>query len=86
MFKKLKENLPMIGVGALAVFMVFGIVFLMFKKDHVVEGSDRVIDNHVYQRVYTNGKTHLVNDPNCPECRKITENIVDSMLKAREIN
>ena len=65
MLQKLKENLPMIAIAAVGVFTVFVILFVMFKKDHVVEDSNRVIGSHVYQRVYTNGKTHLVDDPQC---------------------
>ena len=84
--KKIDFN-EIIPVGALIIAFV-GIFLLIikaiFEEDHVVDRKPIVVDGHVYKRVYSLGKTHLVDDiEKCPKCKTYIIHIADSISKNR---
>ena len=84
MKEKIRTAIFSIIIGFALIGILYFIYMLIFEKDHVIDRPLREIEGHVYKRIYSEGKTYLVDDiENCPKCKTYIIHIADSIARSQ---
>lgn len=83
MNEKIRNAIFSIIIGFAMMGIIYCFCMIIFEKDHVVDKPLIEIEGHVYKRIYSEGRTHLVDDiEKCPKCRDYIIHIADSITRS----